>query len=219
MYLPSEVASYLRAASPTSTLVPTSRQVYGWIRRGLLAPGFRNAPQDSIVIDFDDLIAGQAISLLRAAGVPLGAIVRAAEFFADLYGVDRPYAHRQFWISGHDIFGKQGDVLIAGSRGGQLALPLLVDRPRSITTSLVFDTRTSRPISWSPRGHVELRPTRQSGQPCVRGTSILTISVWRYARGSDTPGQIAWRLGIDQADVEGALAWEHARVYRHSGVA
>src|SRR5690242_20139047 len=86
IYLPSEVASYLRAASPVDTWAPSSRQVYGWIRRGLLAVPFRNAPESAIVVDFDDLVTGQAISLLRAARISLRDIERAQTFFADLYG-------------------------------------------------------------------------------------------------------------------------------------
>ena len=213
IYLPSEVASYLRAASPVDTWAPSSRQVYGWIRRGLLAPAFRTAPEAAIVVDFDDLVTGQAISLLRAAGISLRAIEEAEEFFADLYGVDRPYAHRRFWTSGRDIFGEFDDVLIAGTRGGQLAMPFMKDPRRPIETGLAFDSRTGRPISWSPVRQIELRPTTQSGQPCVSGTSLLTTSIWRYARGADTLAMIARRLGLDQAEVEAALDWEHARAY------
>jgi uncharacterized protein (DUF433 family) len=213
IYLPAEVASYLRAASPHTTWAPSPAQVYGWIRRGLLASAFRGAPETSIVLDFDDLVTGQAISLLRAAGISLRDIERAEEFFADLYGVDRPYAHRHFWTSGRDIFGDFGDMLIAGTRGGQLAMPFMKERRHAIETRLAFDTNTGRPISWLPASHVDLRPTMQSGQPCVSGTSILTTSIWRYARGNDTLGMVASRLGLDQSEVEAALAWEHARAY------
>ena len=211
IYLPSEAASYLRAASPIDTWVPSARQVYGWIRRGLLAPEFRRASEAAIVVDFDDLVTGQAISLLRAAGLSLQRIEEAEDFFSDLYGVDRPFAHRQFWTSGRDIFGKFGDVMIAGTRGGQLALPFEQGQPHPIETHLAFDTKTGRPISWIPASHVELRPTTQSGQPCIAGTSILTAAIWRYARGSDTLGMVASRLGLDQAEVEAALDWEQAR--------
>src|SRR5215213_3750148 len=96
IYLPAEIASYLRAASPVATWVLAPRQVYGWIRRGLLAPAVRNAPESSIVADFDDLVTGQAISLLRAAGISLRAIERAEAFFTDLYGIGRPFTHRSF---------------------------------------------------------------------------------------------------------------------------
>lgn len=211
IYLPSEAASYLRAASPVDTWAPSSRQVYGWIRRGLLAPEFRRAPEAAIVVDFDDLVTGQAISLLRAAGLSLKRIEEAEEFFAKLYDIDRPFAHRMFWTAGRDIFGTFGGAWIAGTRGGQLALPFEQGQPRPIETALAFDAKTGRPISWVPARHVELQATIQSGQPCVSGTSILTTSIWRYARGSDTLGMVASRLGLDQAEVEAALAWEQAR--------
>jgi len=211
IYLPAELASYLRAASPVGGWRPSTTQVQGWIQRGLLAPAFREAPIEEVVVDFDDLVTGQAIGLLRAAGISLNRIERAEAFFVDLYGVDRPFAHRRFWTSGPDIFGKLGGSMIAGTRGGQLALPFEAEQPRPIETRLAFDARTGRPISWYPARHVELRPTTQAGQPCVSGTSILTASVKRYARGSDTLSLVARRLGLRQAEIEAALDWEHAR--------
>jgi uncharacterized protein (DUF433 family) len=211
IYLPAELASYLRAASPPSGWRPTTGQVHGWIQRGLLAPAFREAPADAVVADFDDLVTGQAISLLRAAGISLKRIEEAEAFFADLYGIGRPFAHRSFWSSGRDIFGKFGELWIAGTRAGQLALPFDEDQPQPIATRLAFDAKSGRPTSWFPARHVELRPVTQSGQPCVSGTSILTTSIRRYTRGSDTLDLIARRLGLDQAEVEAALDWEHAR--------
>jgi uncharacterized protein (DUF433 family) len=90
-------------------------------------------------------------------------------------------------------------------------MPFMEDEPSLLETRLAFDSKTGRPSSWFPASHVELRPTRQFGQPCVSGTSILTTSIWRYARGSDTLGMIASRLGLAQSEVEAALVWEHAR--------
>ena len=211
IYLPAEVASYLRAAAPAGGWRPSTTQVHGWIQRGLLAPAFRAAPLDAIVADFDDLVTGQAIALMRAAGISLKRIEEAEVFFADLYGIGRPFAHRRFWTAGPDVFGKLGDGWIAGTRGGQLALPFEEGQPRPIEAGLAFDPKTGRPISWFPARHVELRPTVQSGQPCVLGTPILTASVKRYARGTDTLGLIAGRLGLHQSEVEAALDWEQAR--------
>ena len=215
IYLPTELASYLRAASPVGGWRPSTSQVHGWIQRGLLAPAFREAPVDAIVVDFDDLVTSQAIALLRAAGISLNRIERAEAFFADLYGTDRPFAHRRFWTSGPDIFGKLGDVMIAGTRGGQLALPFLEEASSPVGTQLAFDPKTGRPISWYPVRHVELRPTTQAGQPCVSGTSILTAAIRRYARGTDTLSAVAGRLGLHQSEVEAALDWEQARAFRY----
>jgi uncharacterized protein (DUF433 family) len=214
IYLPAELASYLRAAAPAGGWRPSTTQIHGWIQRSLLAPAFRAASVDEIVVDFEDLVTGQAIALLRAAGISLDRIERAEGFFSDLYGIDRPFAHRCFWTAGRDVFGKLGDGWIAGTRGGQLALPFDEEQPHPIETHLIFDPKTGRPVSWYPTGKIELRPTIQSGQPCISGTSILTASVKRYARGADTLSLIARKLGLDQSDVEAALDWEHARAYR-----
>ena len=214
IYLPTEVASYLRAASPLDAWAPLPRQVYGWIRRGLVAPAFRDAPEERIEVDFDDLVTCQAISLLRAAGISLQAIERARACFAALYGLDRPFAHRSFWTSGRDIYGELDGLLISGTRGGQLAMPFMQQRCRPIVTQLAFDARTGRPVSWAPARHVELRPTVQAGQPCISGTAIPTATIKRHVRGNDTLAWVARRLQLDRAGVEAALAWERRRAYR-----
>ena len=214
IYLPAELASYLRAAAPIGGWRPSTSQVHGWIQRGLLAPTFRDAPVNQIVVDFDDLVTGQAIALLRAAGISLTRIERAEAFFADLYGVSQPFAHRRFWTSGPDIFGKIDDALIAGTRGGQLAMPFMEEQSQAITAPLAFDRRTGRPTAWHPVRHIALRPATQSGQPCVSGTSIPTTSIRRYARGTDTLDLVARRLGLDLPEVHAALDWEHARTSR-----
>lgn len=210
IYLPSEVASYLRAVAPGTGLVPGPAQVFGWVRRGLLAPALRLAPEHAIVADFNDLVTGRAISLFRAAGISLARIAEAESFFADLYGIDRPFAYRSFWVSGHDVFGEIGDLSIAGTRGGQLAMPFMAESQHRVKTRLVFDDRSGRPTAWTPMAGVELRPTIQGGQPCVAGTPVPTASVARYVRGGATSSVVARRFGLARADVEAALTWERA---------
>jgi hypothetical protein len=98
-------------------------------------------------------------------------------------------------------------------------MPFMKGQPRPIEAHLAFDARTGRPISWLPSRHVELRPARQAGQPCVSGTTILTASIRRYVRGSDTLDLVSRRLGLDESEVELALAWERGRAYRKATTA
>ncbi|MFN8636575.1 MAG: DUF433 domain-containing protein [Chloroflexota bacterium] len=214
IYSPSEVASYLRAVAPDTGLVPGPAQVFGWVRRGLLAPAFRLAPEHAIVADFDDLVTGRAISLFRAAGIPLARIAEAESFFAGLYGVERPFAHRHFWMSGDDIFGTLDGRPIAGTRGGQLAMPFMAQPRHRVETRLVFDARSGRPTVWTPMAGIELRPAVQAGQPCVAGTAILTTSVARHVRSGASSELVAGRLGLAETDVEAALTWECALARR-----
>jgi hypothetical protein len=213
IYLPPEAASYFRAASPSVAWAPSSRQVYGWIRRGLLAPAFRDAPEASIVVDFDDLVTGQAISLLRAAGISLRAIERAESFFVDLYGIDRPYAHQRFWTSGRDIFGEVDGLLVAGTRGGQLAMPFMEERPRPIETHLAFDRLSGRPISWSPG-------TSSSGQPCSpvsHASQVPQSSRWRSVATLAGPMRRGWsRADLDSTSQKSRRRW-HGRTLAPTG--
>jgi hypothetical protein len=44
------------------------------------------------------------------------------------------------------------------------------------------------------------------------------MAIRRHARGADASGLVASRLGLDQPEVEAALAWENARAYRKGGI-
>ena len=48
----------------------------------------------------------------------------------------------------------------------------------------------------------------------VSGTTMLTASITRYVRSSDTLDVVARRLGLDESEVEAALAWERGRACR-----
>src|SRR5438128_668451 len=72
LYLPFEVARYLAVSMPTPPKRRLrSRRVLSWIREGLLAPTQRDVPGQLLVMDFDDLVSCQVITLLRELGFSL----------------------------------------------------------------------------------------------------------------------------------------------------
>jgi len=134
VYLPIEVSGYLLATMPAEKRPPTSQRIFRWIRRGLVAPEVRKLPGRSITISFADLVTCQAITLFREAGLSLDAILQAEQYFADLYGMAKPFAYRQFWYSPRDIFGRLKDTLISG-RASQLSSRTARSvNPRSVET-------------------------------------------------------------------------------------
>src|SRR5947208_12007996 len=97
MYSPTEVSSYLLVTLPAQMGPPTSRRIFRWIRAGLVAPGRREQAGRDLVINFDDLVTCQAITILRAAGFSLEGIRRTEAFFSREYRLAKPFADRRFW--------------------------------------------------------------------------------------------------------------------------
>lgn len=211
LYVPRELAGYFRAATPLDRWAPSPQRLFYWIRRGLIAAEFRDAPAREILATFNDLVTSQAITLLKEAGFPIQKIKQAEAYFADALGISQPFTHRQFWTSGPDIFGRVGERLIAGTRGGQIAMEFMAQWLTPVEAHFAFDPATDRSVAWEPQSHVELRPTVQFGQPCISGTRIPTASIMMYVSGGDPPRFVADFFGITEAEVEAAVAWESGR--------
>ena len=210
IYLPTEAASYLRATFQQSQRPPTSRRIHSWITSGLLARHLADVRGRERVIDFADLISCQAIASFRAAGISLQKIREAEQYFRKHYRVDKPFAHRAFWHSSRDIFAKLGEVLVAGTRAGQLALGILDDWVVPLRVDIAFASEDDLAAAneWKPDSQISLRPNVQFGQPCLAGTRIPTWSLWSYVTAGDSIEYVAKAYHLKVADVEQAVDWE-----------
>lgn len=211
IYLPSEVSSYLLATLPTRQHPPTSRSIMRWIRSGLVAPERGGATGRKTVIDFEDLVTCQAIALLREAGLSLQEIRTAERYFGNRYRTAKPFARHRFWVSGTDLLGRVDGLLVLGSRGGQIALDLLVTWLNPLKVGLGFSEQTDRVERWLPMPRIRLQPNVQFGQPCVDGTRIPTGAIWGYVRAGDPARFVAESYGLTLDDVERAVEWEERR--------
>ena len=211
IYLPTEAASYLRATFQQSQRPPTSRRIHSWITSRLIARHLARVSGRERVIDFADLISCQAIASFRAADISLQKIRKAEEYFRELYGIDKPFARRAFWYSRRDIFAKLGEVMVAGTRGGQLALVLLNDWVVPLRVGISFDGEDdlAEANEWKPASQVSLRPNVQFGQPCLAGTRIPTQSLWSYVTAGDPIKEVAAAYNLTVADVDQAIKWEN----------
>lgn len=212
LYTAPDLASYLRASVPIGKWSPTSRRLHAWVRGDVLAHGQQGLHGREVLLSFEDLVSSQAVSLLRETGFTLAEIRRAEAFFADLYGVRRPFANRQFWTEGQSsIIGKLGELLIDGTRAGQLMLGFVAEWMVPVRVRLGFDDTTGEAVLWRPEECIELDPHVQFGSPCLQATSIPTSALWSYVRGGDPVEYVARSYGLTVADVERAVAWEDRR--------
>lgn len=208
IYAPIEVSGYLLATMPASQRPPTSRRIFRWIRDGLVAPEHRRDVGHRLVIDFEDLVTCQAITIFREAGCTLSDIRHAEEYFAGQYKAQKPFAYQDFWYSNRDIFGRIGGSIAAGTRAGQLAFDFILGGLKKLSPRLGFHEYSRRADCWEPTDGVTLRPDVQFGQSCLEGTRIPTSALWSYAEGGDSVAFLARSFQITVDDVERAVAWE-----------
>ena len=214
LYTAPDLVSYLHASVPIGQWSPTPRRLHAWVRGDLLAHGQQRLHGRDVMLSFEDLVSSQAVALLRKSGFTLAEIRETERYFATLYGVRRPFAHRQFWTEGRSIIGRLGDKnspLIAGNRAGQLMLDFVAEWMTPVRVQIGFDDQTGEAITWRPGDHIALDPRIQFGSPCLEATSIPTSALWSYVRGGDPVEYVARCYGLGVADVERAVAWEDRR--------
>ncbi len=211
VYLPQEISSYLLVSLPARCHPPTSRRVLGWIRSGLVAPERKAIPGHNLVMNFDDLVTCQAITLLHEAGFTIQAIRRAESIFADLYKTPKPLTRYEVWHSIPHIFARYEGQLMSGTAPWQYALSFMERWVNPLRAKLVFSGRSGRPICWRPRSRVTLRPDTQFGQPCIEETRIPTSTLWSYVKGGDSIAYVARCFKVEPADVKIAYHWEERR--------
>ncbi len=211
IYLPSEVSSYLLVSVPSELRPPTGRRILSWIRNGLMAPERRSTPGRDLLMNFEDLVTCQAITLLLQAGFSIRAIRRAEALFAEIFKTPKPFAYHEVWYSLPDIFGRADGQLISGTKGGQYALGFVGKWATPLRARLAFSKSTGIAECWRPRLGIALKPDIQFGQPCVDGTRIPTGSIWSYVKGGDTIPYVADSFGLEVADVKRAFYWEERR--------
>ncbi|MGH2353404.1 MAG: DUF433 domain-containing protein [Chloroflexota bacterium] len=212
IYEPSEAAGYLLAGMPLHLQQrrrPTPRRVHGWIREGLVAFDQRHVPWQDRVIDFEDIISCQVITLLQQESKGSLARVRAAErLFAERLRTPKPFAHYDFWDLETDILGAFGDYFAIAGIGEGWWKGFFFKGMTLLSEHIRFNKRTGRPEEWEPVPGITLVPGVQFGQPCLKDTRIPTGALWSYIAGGDTPTFVAEGYGIKVADVERAFEWE-----------
>lgn len=209
IYLAVDVARFMVVTMPSTAKWPLrSERVLRWIRAGLIAPDMRNAPGHKLVLDFDDMVSCQVITLLREAGFSLQRIRADERKFTQILGVTKPFAHHDFWVNFPEILTKVEGKFLSGQRGGQFGMEFLWTEAKPVVSRLRFSTKTGRPNDWRPAQGVQLRPTIQFGQPCVLKTRIPTRTIWGYVRGGDDKDFIARSYALGVAEIDRAVEWE-----------
>lgn len=212
-YSPPELSSYLRTASPIDRIAPSAQRIRSWAHRHVISPHGASRRGRFLELSFDDLTTSQVVAILRDRAWSIRRIEEAERVFAKLLGVERPFTNRALWTAGPDLFARVGGALVAGTRGGQIAMEGIVNEwLHPVGSHFTFDDRTGRARAWRPVARIELDPMVQFGAPCLEGTSIPTSALWSYVHGGDSAAYVARSYGLRVADVERAVAWEDLRL-------
>ncbi len=201
-----EAARILKAAQDSDVLYPVAPpKLIRWIRMGITDPDLADVPGRELLIAFEDLVSLRIVAALRAAGVGFSRIHAAEYKLRELTGHRRPFATESLWTDTSDVFTCFRGILLAASRGGQLALRLVEEHLIPVHG---LDFAEGIASSWNPVSFVVMRPDVQFGAPCVDGTRIPTKALWNSWRGGDSMELLSASYGLSIEEIEAAVSWE-----------
>jgi uncharacterized protein (DUF433 family) len=218
IYTVADAALYLRATTPPPGtplsvwqqqpdrfIGPSSRQLHGWIRQSIGAA--EDVRASARVVTFEELVRLRMITLLRAHGVSFSAIVRAEYDARWLTGSPQPFVTEPVWTFGSDVILRIQEGLVAASKRGQLALPILEEFLRPVEHGLRFDAHGVA-AAWQSAPGVLLAPGILFGSPCIEGTRIATEVIWSMSRAGETVASLAEMYKLPEPAIDEALSWE-----------
>ena len=216
IYEAPEAAAYLTATlqrDVPETVFPRvySRRIIAWVRAGLSSPDLIDIGGRDLLITFEDLVSMRVIALMRALGLKWRKIRRAEEWLRRKTGYARPFAVQRVWTETEDVFAELPEMgLVAASRQGQIAFPELMAEYLQPVEDMVFVPHNGVRVAheWSPHPDVLIHPEIQFGAPCVNGTRIPTLMLWRMHSGGDSLAFLASSFNLSDGQMESALRWE-----------
>ena len=202
IYLLADVARY-------ASLHPsTARNWVRWI------PGRETEAIPSPGLSFLDLISILIMRELRRFGVRPSRVRRAENYLTRTLG-SYPFARHVIWTDGgHVLFNPESPLkdelpasaLVSADMEGQQAFVQLI---RQYLHSISY-SKEGIAIAWYPNDRVELDPSKQFGQPRVKGTRVVTRAVYLMQKAGDARKTIMGSFGISAEDTRAAVEWETA---------
>ncbi len=165
-------------------------------------------PEGELALSFENLIEIALVTALRGSGISLQAIREAHKIAKKEFG-EHPFARRDVFIAGKDLFMRASELVEGGSghltaltRGGQRAFEPVLN---TYLTTIQFER--GWPIEWRPRqGAVVQNPEIEFGRPNVDG--IRTEVIRERFEADESIGFISDDFGLTPEDVEAALRYE-----------
>lgn len=215
-YTTSEAAHYLLI--PVATLRSWTVGRYYPVQDGrrLFRPVISVAQKDPVMLSFVNLIEAHVLDAIRRVyGVGLPNVRSAVVFLRREFGSGHPLAEQKIETDGRDLFIRSFGKLIAASRGGQLAMPELLD---AYLKRIEWDERglARRLYPFTRKRQLEepkvivIDPRISFGRPVLVGTGIRTAIVAERYKAGESIDELAKDYGRKPLDIEEAIRCELA---------
>jgi uncharacterized protein (DUF433 family) len=215
-YTISEASHYLLI--PLATLRSWTVGRYYPVQDGkrLFSPVIAVTQKHPAMLSFVNLIEAHVLDAIRRVyGVRLPEVRKAIAFLRSEFKSDHPLIEQKIETDGKDLFIRSFGQLIAASKGGQLAMPDLIDAylrriewdEQGLASRLYPFTR-KRQLD-EPRV-VVIDPRISFGRPVLVGTGVRTAIVAERYKAGESIEELAEDYGRFRLDIEEAIRCELA---------
>ena len=215
-YTVAEASHYLRLPIATlrSWVVGRTYATQVGPRRAL--PALIIPARDPAMLSFVNLVEAHVLaSITRDYDVPLQTVRRAVRYLQREFESDHPLIERVLETDRRDLFIREAGKLVNVSRGGQVAIPEVVDLylSRIEWDRAGFAMRlypfTGKVGPDAPRA-VVIDPRLAFGRPVLTGTAIPTQVIAERFKAGDSPQLLAEDYGRGASEVWEAIRCELA---------
>jgi uncharacterized protein (DUF433 family) len=204
LYGLSEAALYLR--------VPIKTLEYWAFGRGRIAPMIKVAEKRPRALSFMNLLECHMLAAMRSLyDLRLPKIRRAVSLLNKTSGFRHPLIEEPLYTNRIDLLIKEIDKLVNLSRGGQLAIPeiLEVHLERVEYDKGIFNFYPFvRERSAAEPKFIVINPALGFGKPVVAGTGISTAVIASRFNARESVPDLAKEYGLEEKQIEEAIRWE-----------
>lgn len=194
-------------AHEVGRLAGVSGQTIGqWARNGYIRSSQSDGPPR--VYSYQDVAEAMVVHELRSRDVPYERIKETIGNLRERSGNAWPLTHARIGTTGKRVVAEtaEGYVDVSVIPWHGLAIE------RNEIEQIAADLRRG---GWAARElpaleHIEVDPDRLSGRPVVRGTRVPAELVAELAEGPDGRDELREGYGVDDAQIDDALAWWRA---------
>lgn len=215
-YTISEAAHYLLIPIATLRSWTVGRYYPVHDGRRRFHPVIAVSQKDPTMLSFVNLIEAHVLDALRREyGVRLPQVRKAIEFLGREFKSAHPLIEQKIETDGKDLFIRSFDQLIAASRGGQLAIPEIVN---AYLRRIEWDERglASRLYPFTRKRQLDepkvvvIDPRISFGRPVLTGTGVRTSIVAERYKAGESIEELAEDYGRVRLDIEEAIRCELA---------
>lgn len=200
----SEAALYLR--------IPIKTLEYWTFGRGRISPMIRVAEARPRALSFMNLLECHMLAAMRSLyDLRLPKIRRAVAHLNKTSGFRHPLIEQPLYTNRIDVLIKEIDKLVNLLRGGQLAIPEIVEvhLERVEYDKGIFNFYPFvRERSAAEPKFILINPALGFGKPVVAGTGISTAVIASRFNARESIPDLAKEYGLEEKQIEEAIRWE-----------